>query len=277
MSVARAGMTRLDLLGTLGRASAIFVRDARIATSYRATFLLQLLGTAVSAIVTYVIALAAGNGALAGGGHYFDYLAINMAFYGFQATALMSFGEAIRDSQLAGTLEAMLSTPTSIPVMILSPGLWAFAFCALQTTIFIAISVVFGLDIAHADPLTVAVFLLLTVACISPLGVLAASMTMVFKKSGPVEFLFNNAALVCGGIFLPVEKLPHALQMVSWLLPITHALRGLRAGFRGAPIATLTGDVVWLCVAAVILIPISLVIFGRAVRIARIDGTLGTY
>ena len=127
--------------------------------------------------------------------------------------------------------------------MILSPGLWAFAFCALQTTIFIAISVVFGLDIAHADPLTVAVFLLLTVACISPLGVLAASMTMVFKKSGPVEFLFNNAALVCGGIFLPVEKLPHALQMVSWLLPITHALRGLRAGFRGAPIATLTGDV----------------------------------
>lgn len=266
-----------DVLGALNRACAIFVRDARVATSYRASFVLQVMGTPVSAAVMYFIALAAGNAALPGGGHYFDYLAINMAFYGFQSAALLSFGEAIRDSQLAGTLEMVLATPTSIPLLILSAGLWAFTYCGLQTVLFLGTSLAFGLDVTHTNVLTVLAFIGLTIACISPFGVFAASMTMVFKKSGPIEFVFNNSALLFGGIFLPIDKLPHVLQMVSWLLPISHALTGLRAGFRGLPLSALVPEVIWLCIASIVMIPCSLFVFARAVRIARCDGTLGSY
>ncbi len=274
-SVAYAGGA--GLAGILSRTSAIFMRDAQIATSYGAAFGLQLLGTMVAAAVTYCIALGAGNPSVAGSGRYFDYLAVNMAFYGFQSTALLTFAEAIRESQLVGTLEVMLSTPTSIPVLILSTGLWAFTFCGLQTSLFLATAGALGLNFSHVNVPTVLVFLALTIACISPLGVLAASVTMVFKKAGPVEFFFNNAALLCGGVFLPIDKLPLPLQAFAWLLPISHALSGLRAGVHGTPIGQLTGDVVWLGTASIVLVPLSLLAFARAVRIARLDGTLGSY
>ena len=200
-----------------------------------------------------------------------------MAFYGFQSAALLSFAEAIRESQLAGTLEVMLATPTSIPVLVFSAGLWAFAFCGFETVLFLGASMIFGLNLSHVNVVTVLVVLALTIACISPLGVLAASVTMVFKKSGPVEFFFNSAALLCGGVFLPVDKLPHALQIVAWFLPISHALTALRAGFNGAPLAHVIENVVWLAVASVVLVPLSLAVFARAVRLARVDGTLGSY
>jgi len=267
----------VGVAGILSRTSAIFLRDAQIATSYGAAFGLQLLGTVVAAAVSYCIALGAGNPTVAGGARYFDYLAVNMAFYGFQSTALLTFAEAIRESQLVGTLEVMLSTPTSIPVLILSTGLWAFMFCGLQTSLFLATAVAFGLNLSHTNVLTVLVFLVLTIACISPLGVLAASVTMVFKKAGPVEFFFNNAALLCGGVFLPVDKLPAPLQIFSWLLPISHALNGLRAGVLGTPITHVIGDVAWLSIASIVLVPLSLLAFARAVRAARVDGTLGSY
>jgi len=36
-------------------------------------------------------------------------------------------------------------------------------------------------------------------------------------------------------------------------------------------------DATWLAVAAIVLLPLSLVVFNRAVRRAKIDGTLGQY
>lgn len=259
------------------RALAIFVRDFRLATSYAANFWLTLLGTVLSVGVTYMIAAAAGNRMVVAGESYFNYLAVNMAFFRFQNIALGSFAEAIRESQLAGTLEAILATTTSIPVWILSAGLWAFTFCLLQIAIFLACALGLGLDVHAANPLSVLVVLLLTIAAMSPLGVFAASVTMVFKKSGPVEFFFGNAAMLCGGIFLPVSQLPPALAAIGWLLPITHALTAMRAAFRGAAPLQIWTELLWLGAAAALLVPASLIAFGRAVRMARIDGTLGSY
>lgn len=276
MSVA-VGLAQSGFGGTLGRAGAIFVRDFRLAVSYAANFWLQLLGTVLSVGITFMIATAAGNHPVAPGTTYFNYLAINMAFFRFQNIALTSFAEAIRESQLAGTLEVILATSTSIPLLILSAGLWAFTYCISQIVVFIACAIPLGLDIHAANPLSVLMFTALTILCLSPLGVFAASMTMVFKKSGPVEFLLSNAAMLCGGVFLPVDRLPPVLAGIGWLLPITHALNGVRGAFAGASPLALLPEALWMCIAAAVLIPASLFVFAGAVRMARIDGTLGSH
>ena len=265
------------LTGVLTRASAIFLRDAKLAISYSANFWFESLGTMFSVVVTYMIAQAVGTNSPDGAGSYFNYLTVNMAFFRFQGTALISFANAIRESQLAGTLEVMLATPTSIPLLILSAGLWAFTWTGLQTALFLITAIPLGFDVTHTNLACVLVFTLLTVACMSPLGIIAASLTMRFKKSGPIEFFFSNVSLVCSGIFLPVDRLPHLLQGVGWLLPITHTLTALRGGFRGDGIVQHLPDALWLCGATLLLLPLSLLAFSRAVRIARFDGTLGTY
>jgi ABC-type multidrug transport system permease subunit len=79
------------------------------------------------------------------------------------------------------------------------------------------------------------------------------------------------------GVYLPVSLLPHPFQVLGWLLPITHALNGLRAAVAGASIGQVAGEVVWLAVAIAILVPLSLAVFERAVAHAKADGTLGGY
>ena len=55
----------------------------------------------------------------------------------FQTAALNSFAEAIRDGQLTGTLEVVLATPTTLPVLVLSSAVWSFTLTAMQTGVYL--------------------------------------------------------------------------------------------------------------------------------------------
>jgi ABC-2 type transport system permease protein len=265
----------------LARVGAIFRRDAIVAISYPGNFALSWISIGVEVVIAWYISTLIHPSAKFGGGgqvtSYFQYIAINFAFVRFQTAALASFAEAIRDGQLTGTLEVVLATPTTLPVLVLSSGVWSFVLTALQTSVYLLIAVAFGLDLSHVNPGTAAVFLALTVAAVSPLGVLAAALAMVIKKTGPVEWLSASSASLFGGVYIPLTSLPWALQAIGWCLPITHALNGFRAAAAGVPLPAVLGDAVWLAVSAIILMPLSLWIFVRAVNKARVDGTLAMY
>jgi ABC-2 type transport system permease protein len=208
---------------------------------------------------------------------YFDYLVVNTAFLRFQSVAVVAFAMAIRDAQTFGTLEVILSTPTSLPFIVLSAGMYPFAFQLLQALIFILVAMCFGLDVSHLNVATLLVFLALMVMAVTPIGVIAASATMVFKKTGPVEFFLTSVTQLFGGVYLPTRLLPGVLQIVGTVLPVTHALNGLRGALQGATVAQMLPDIIWLCALSAVFIPLSLLIFSVAVYRAKRDGTLGQY
>ncbi|HEY6234775.1 MAG TPA: ABC transporter permease [Candidatus Elarobacter sp.] len=262
--------------------AAIFRRDAVVALSYPGNFALQWLGIVVEVVIAWYISRLvppstkfdpAGLVAVS----YFQFLAINSAFVHFQSAALNSFAESIRDAQLTGTLEIVLATPTRLTTLVLSSAVWSFTFTTMQTGLYLVVAVLFGLDLSHVNFLTTLVFLALTVAAVSPLGVLAAALSMVIKKTGPIEWLSTSSAALFGGVYLPLRALPYALQVIGWCLPITHALNGFRAAAAGIPLREAAPDAVWLLVAALILMPFSLWVFAKAVQKARVDGTLSLY
>src|SRR5437588_6987676 len=258
MAVADAGARAPGL----ARVAAIFRRDALVALSYPGNFALSWLAIVIEVVVVWYISRLIppspkfGSTGVAVG--YFQFVAINSAFVRFQSAALNSFAESIRDAQLTGTLEIVLATPTQLPTLVLSSAVWSFAFTSLQTALYLGIAVLFGLDLTHVNLLTTLVFLVLTVAAVSPLGVLAAALSMVIKKTGPVEWLSTASANLFGGVYLPMKALPFALQAIGWILPITHALNGFRAAAAGVPIAGVASDAIWLVGASLILMPFSL-------------------
>ncbi|HEX3462431.1 MAG TPA: ABC transporter permease [Candidatus Elarobacter sp.] len=272
---------RLAPASTLAKVRAIFRRDAIVTVSYPGNFALTWLSIIVEVVIAWYLSKLVPHsvqfGATGKAVPYFQYLAINFAFVRFQTAALNSFAEAIRDGQLTGTLEVVLATPTTLPVLVLSSGVWSFALTVLQTVVWLLIAMAFGLDLSHVNPLTALVFLVLTVAAVSPLGVLAAALAMVIKKTGPVEWLSYSTANLFGGVYVPLTSLSLPLQLIGWCMPITHALNGFRAAAGGVPVAQVMPDAVWLLVAAVLLMPLSLWIFVRAVNKARVDGTLAMY
>jgi ABC-type multidrug transport system permease subunit len=263
------------------RVAAIFKRDALVTLSYPGNFALEWIGIIVQVVTAWYISKLipsskdfSANGAAAS---YFQYIAVNTAFVRFQSAALYSFAESIRDAQLTGTLEIVLSTPTRLNTLVLSSALWSMTYTVLQTIVYLSISVAFGLNLSHVDVLTGLVFLVLTVTSVAPLGVLAAALAMIIKKTGPVEFVSTASATLFGGVYLPLNRLPGWLQVIGWLLPITHALNGFRAATSGVPLAAVAGDAWWLLVASAILMPLSLWIFARSIDKARVDGTLSMY
>lgn len=272
---------RPDLGLQLYKAGAIFLRDAKLAVSYEASFVVQWVGIFVGIMINYFVASLVQPSEKFGFagqvGTYFNYLAVNLAFVRFQSTSLQSFAQVIREGQMQGTLEVVLSTPTGLSLIVLSGGLWAMTLTFAQTLVYLGLSIPFGLDLHKTNVLAAAVFLFLTVATLSPLGVMSAAITMVLKQTGPFDFVMTSLAYLFGGVYLPVAVLPHAAQFVAWILPITHALNGLRGAVAGATVRQLLPDALWLGVVTALLLPISLYLFDRAVRVAKIDGTLGQY
>src|SRR5581483_6760395 len=266
---------------SLAKVGAIFRRDARVAVSYPGNFALSWLSIGVDVVIAWYLGHVVPPSTHFGmRGHtatYFQYYAVNSAFVRFQTAALNSFAEAIRDGQLTGTLEVVLATPTTMPEVVLSSAVWSFVFTGMQTAVYLAIAMLFGLRLDHVDLVTALVFLVLTMAAVSPLGVLAAALSMVIKKPGPIEWISTSSASLFGGVYLPLTLLPFWLQAIGWCLPITHALNGFRAAVDGVPITQMLPDAIWLLVASLILMPFSLWLFGGAVNKARVDGTLAMY
>jgi len=76
----------------------------------------------------------------------------------------------------------------------------------------------------------------------------------------------------------PVSALPAWVQRISWTIPLTYCVDGLRAALlRGASVAELSKLISILSVNAAILVPASLYLLSAALRHARLRGTLSFY
>ena len=190
-----------------------------------------------------------------------------------------SFSGAISSAQSQGTLEAMLVTPTSLATILLSSSIWDFLMASLNVFAYLVVgTVVFGADIGDANVLSALVVLILTVLVFSGVGILSASAIMVLKRGDPVTWLFGSVSAFLGGTLFPVSMLPQWLQTIAHLLPVYYALHAMRlAVLRGATLSEIGSDVLILSAFALVIVPASIWTFRRAVRVAKTEGTLGTY
>jgi ABC-2 type transport system permease protein len=266
---------------TFTKLGAIFTRDAKTAISYPAYFHSQWVAIAVEVTIAYYLSMivhpSTSFGVNGQTGSYFTYLVVSFAFVTFQNNAILSFAETIREGQTTGTLEAVLATPTSLSLIALGTGLWSFALTLTRVIFYFLLAMCFGLNLHHTNWLTAIVFMLLTIVAVSPIGVFAAAATMVFKKTQPLAFAVNRATSLFGGVYLPLTKMPLVLQAVGWMLPITHALNGVRGAIYGASLWDLRYEALWMIGLTIVLLPASLWVFARTVQRGRHDGTLSQY
>ena len=275
------GVTGQDGIGhTLQKPLLFFRRDLKTQMRYRLSFLLQLLGILFSSASFYFVAQLLGASAAPlldrYGGDYFSFVLIGIAFVGYQGVALYTFTNTIRSAQTAGTLEAMLVTPTRLPTILFSSSVWNFALTSLRVVVYLLAGViVFGADLRGANVLAGTVVLGLTVLTLSSIGILSASFIMVFKRGSPINFLIGSLSSLLAGVYYPVDVLPGWLQQVARLFPLTYSLEAMRrAMLTGESLAGLARPVGVLCAFAALLLPLSLLAFRYAVRQAKRDGSL---
>jgi ABC-2 type transport system permease protein len=259
---------------------ALFQRDLAVARSYRAAFVLELLETLFASAGFFFLSRFVESPqldrALPAGTTYFSFALVGLAFFDYLSMALRVFDDSLRDARQNGTLEHLLVTQTSLPVILAGSVLYPFVLLSLRTAIYLGWgAALFGFPLGQANWLGALLILAASIVAFAGLGVLSASYLLVFKRGSPVNWAFLGMSSVLGGMMYPVSALPVWLQHVARLIPVTYALEGMRAALLShAPLRELWPSLAALLVFAALLLPLSLATFSWALRRTKITGTL---
>jgi ABC-2 type transport system permease protein len=210
------------------------------------------------------------------GTNYFSFVLVGLAFFDYLTVALHTFDESLQSVRQNGTLENLLVTQTSLSVILAGSSLYPFVLLSLRTVIYLGWgAALFGFPVSHANWLGALLVLAASVLAFSGLGILSASYLLVFKKGNPVNWAVIGVSSVVGGMMYPVSVLPRWLQFIARLIPVTYSLEGMRAALLGhASFLELWPSLAALLIFAVLLLPISFLVFSWALRRTKITGTL---
>lgn len=247
---------------------------------------LDLLST-FSFVITYaLVARIVSDSALVEGGYtkggYLAFSVIGIAFQQYVFSSVLGISEAIRDEQWFGTMETILSSPTSFRVFLFGESMFRF----LIGTVFLFGALGLGLALgasfqsSPAVVLSVATISLLMIFSHLTIGIASAGVIMKIKQGNPVAWAFSWITQLVSGVFYPLNVLPRYLAWVGKLFPLTYSLDGVRLclmGGRTLMDPRVAQNVVWLLVFIAASLPLSLYVFRLGYNSSRRDGSLGQY
>lgn len=264
----------------LRKIAALFHRDLAIARSYRSAFVLEIFEALFGAGAFYYLSRFVESPQLTRllpqGGSYFAFALVGFAFFDYLGVALNAFDRSIQEARENGTLESLLVTQTSLPVILAGSAVYPFAVLSLRTAVYLGWGILLFRFPARAANWPGAVLVLaVSVLAFTRLGILSASYLLLFKRGNPAKWFFLGVAGLVSGMMYPVSVLPRVLQELARLIPVTYSLEGMRAALLGqASLGQLWPSVRALLLFAVVLLPLSFAAFSWSLRRTKITGTL---
>jgi ABC-2 type transport system permease protein len=259
--------------------SAYLRRDWLVWSSYRFAALFQMMTVTVvvvgvafagDSIITRVADFNSSQ-------DFASFVLAGLAFTDALFSGLTGPSRAIRDGQTSGTLEPILLTPIRTWQFIIGSSVFQILLSFARAALMVTAAVVF-LGYWHNANVPAAVLVFVPgFAAMLGIGLLSSAFTIVVKQGDPVVAGYLAVSGLLGGTLIPVASLPAWLQSLAELLPLTHALRGLRLALDGGGLDAVAGSVVVLTGMAIVLMPLGLWAASVATRRARKEGSLVVY
>lgn len=266
--------------GILRTMLAFALRDWRIRCQYRMGFLItvgQIVFTmAMFFFVAQLVDLDRAASLRAYGGDYFPFVVLGLVGSQYLSASLSAIGGTLRDEQLQGTLEAMLTSPTPSWVLLLGGSAFELAWATVEAGLYLGIGrLLFGLELSRMNLAAALVLVVFAMAALSSPGVLAASGVLLFRGMDPFNWVLGGMMKLVGGAYFPVALLPAGLQALAKCFPLTYALEGLRqAVLMGRPLEELWDVCLTLGAFAIVLWPLALFGFSWTLRRLKTTGAL---
>jgi len=260
----------------LDKTVAIVRRDLLTAIRYRTAFFLAAAGAVTELAAFYFLSRAVGPSFRPEGVGYFPFLLVGTGFYTFLLMGAHSFLQIVQEAQQSGTLEVLMTTSTSPPVLVFLSAVSAFAANAVAFVFYLVAGFVFGAPLHINLPAALVIFTL-SVVIASALGLFAAAVQIALQKGSAVIWGLGSLWFLTGSMF-PVQTLPAPLRDLAQLIPITHCLEAMRlALLEGTSVRQMGGELAILALFAGILLPLGLLSFSWTLRRARLGGALLFY
>jgi ABC-2 type transport system permease protein len=271
------------LVAEVVKLPAFIRRDWKIALSYRAVFLGDIVGLAMQILVFFFVAKLVDPGKLPiYGGTVPTYLAFVVIGLVINLTAgvlLYQVSAALRQEQLTGTFEALLATPTAGATLQLGSIAYTLIFVPIRAAVLLtAIAIGFGLDLQLSGILPAFVLLVAFLPFTWGLGLVAGAAVVTFRRGSNVTGVAVTLLGLISGAVFPIALLPPLLQTIAEWNPFAIAIDGIRSALIGGTGWGEAGsDLVRLVPVAIAGLALGVVCFRLAVARERRRGTLGQY
>lgn len=257
-----------------------FQRDLRIASTYRSPFILEaveaLFGAATFYYVARFVDSPALRQALPHGNTYFAYSLVGLVFFDYLHAAMDTFDRSLQEARDTGTLEPLLVTQVSLPMILIGSAFYPFVATTLRVAVYLGwATAFFEFPLRGANWIGVLAVLAATLLAFCGLGVLSAAYLLLFKRGNPAKWFILGVSSIVGGMLFPVEVLPGWLQVIAHLNPVTYALDAMRAVLLdGAGLSSVRWSLLILLAFAGVLLPSSVLVFSWVLRRTKVTGTL---
>ncbi len=194
------------MIATLRKAWAFLLRDFRIESGYKTSFLMRVVESIMLLGLFYSLSeliVLNGSSALARyGDHYLPFVIVGVAFARYFDLTLRMFSESIRQAQVTGCLDAMLSSQSGCVPIVLMSSLYSLVSGGVQLVIILVAGVAFGIHFGINIAATFVVFALSILIFVS-FGVLSAAMVVWLKKGDPIAWTLGGASAILEELISP--------------------------------------------------------------------------
>lgn len=252
------------------------------AASYRLALLFSLVGLLATAVPLFFVTNAMqplmADAIRDQGANYFGFVIVGLIATFWVSIAVNSLPDQLGGMVRSGTFEALLSTPTPLPVLVAGLASYGYAFTLLRSLVLLGAGALLG-AVVHWTALPAALLILvLLVLAYLPFGLVAAAMQLVFRTAGPFLTGVTSLSFLLGGVYYPTHVIPSWIRSLAEIIPLAPALVALRRVLLdGASLADVAGDLGRLVLMAAVLLAVTFPIFLAALRHARREGTLAQY
>lgn len=141
-----------------------------------------------------------------------------------------------------GTLPMLLASPANRLITFLSRAVVNTLDGILSVVVAMVLVVsLFRLDLHEADVPVLAACILIVSVTTSGLGLLFGSIGLIMRDAIVIANVVYYLLLVFCGINFPVDRLPAALQVVAYALPLTRGVEAAREAAAGASLGHVSG------------------------------------
>jgi ABC-2 type transport system permease protein len=227
--------------------------------------------------------LASGLGALGASGVRFDpraaqlYLLVGSVLWSYLSLVFIEVGWAIGWERWEGTIEYTFMAPVRRVTHLMGVCVFAVLYGLARTAVIVVIvQVLFHLDLSHANLFAAALVLIASTLPLIGLGILTSVLPLLSPEKGDqMTVALQGSLLLVSGVYYPLSVLPLPLQWLGHLSPLTYTLDGMRRSLlAGASVADIVPVLAILVVSGLLLLPVSLWVFGRLERRAKRLGLL---
>jgi len=261
----------------------VYLRGFRVWSTYRTQIALNVLSWVLPVFTYYFTGTALGARIVSGAfsmrpQDYTPFVVIGLAFQGYVSSVITTISGRMRSEQLMGTIEHYLMTQSGVLGMLIYSTLWGFIMNSISMAVTLAVG--YGLGVRYLASGLPAAVIMVAELLIATVGIsmVAGGIVMITKQGNPVAFFFSTVTTLIAGTVFPVSVLPTWLRYISYAVPLTPALQGLRlALLDGVGLGGVLWHVVVLLIYDLVLLPLGVAVYTYGFNRARRDGTLSEY